>query len=94
MPEPVSVGALERVLDSLGNPSQWSDVDARAGIRTPQIGSPATSTDVVTAWQQKLADDWGLPVLLVRVDVDRDSDVRLDWRTAPGRRVLRRARPV
>ena len=25
VPEPVTVGALERVLDSLGNPTQWSD---------------------------------------------------------------------
>jgi hypothetical protein len=68
MPEPVSVGALERVLDSLGNPMQWSDT-----ARDPREASAdwitRNVTDVVTAWQQKLAGDWGVPVLLVIMTV-------------------------
>ena len=63
MPEPVTVGALERVLDSLGNPCQWSDA-----IKAPSELSSAwfqrNVTDVVTAWQQRLGGDWGLPILL------------------------------
>lgn len=63
VPEPVSVGALERVLDSLGNPTQWSDT------LPPAAGSSSAwfrrnVTDLVTAWQQRLASDWGLPSLL------------------------------
>lgn len=80
MPEPVSVGALERVLDSLGSPSQWSDA-----VREP---APNTAdwitrniTDVITAWQQKLADDWGLPVLLVAMTLF--AIPTFDWIGAP-----------
>jgi hypothetical protein len=64
MPEPVTMGALERVLDSLGNPAQWSDT-----IRQPTQSSAAwferNVTNVLTAWQQRLAADWGMPVLLL-----------------------------
>jgi hypothetical protein len=64
VPEPVTVGALERVLDSLGNPTQWSDSVTQA----PDVSGDwfqRNVTGVVTEWQQKLAGDWGLPVLLL-----------------------------
>ena len=62
-PEPVTRGALERVLDSLGNPTQWNDT-----LRHPDESTNAWFrrhvTDIITEWQQKLAGDWGSPVLL------------------------------
>ena len=68
MPEPVTIGALDRVLDSLGNPSQWSET-----LKPP--AEPSGSwfqrhvTDVVAEWQKRLAGDWGLPVMLLAVTV-------------------------
>jgi hypothetical protein len=62
-PEPVTKGALDRVLESLGTPTQWSD-----SVTPPR--SPATvrfytgTSDTFTGWQQKLAGDAGKPVLL------------------------------
>ena len=63
MPEPVTKTTLEPVLASLGNPTQWSD-----GVKPLQ---PATTVrfytgagDTVAEWQQKLAGEFGMPVLL------------------------------
>jgi hypothetical protein len=64
MPEPVTVGALERVLDSLGNPAQWSDA-VKQPEESPSVWFERNVTGVVREWQQKLAGDWGLPVLLL-----------------------------
>ena len=64
MPEPVTVGALERVLDSLGNPTQWSETVTPAPDK-PGDWFQRHVTDVVVEWQRKLAGDWGQPVLLV-----------------------------
>lgn len=64
-PEPVTVGAVDQVLTSLGNPAQWGD-----SIRQPK-DLKATAwfqrnvVDVVTEWQKKLAGDGGMPVLLL-----------------------------
>lgn len=61
--EPVTRNELDRVLDSLGNPTQWSD-----SVKAPK--PPATvrfytgASDTVTDWQQKLAGEAGKPVLL------------------------------
>jgi hypothetical protein len=63
IPEPVTKGALERVLDSLGNPTQWTGIDRQ--VRPPTVRFYTGASDAVTEWQQKLAGDWGLPVLLV-----------------------------
>lgn len=65
VPEPVTVGALDRVLDSLGNPTQWGD-----SLRQPKDSRPAAwfqrnVVDVATEWQKKLAGDGGMPVLLL-----------------------------
>lgn len=65
--EPVTVGELSRVLDSLGQPAQW---DAAA---TAPLPAPRTRTDwfqrnvaeVLTGWQKRLGGDLGLPALLV-----------------------------
>ncbi len=65
VPEPVTVGAVDQVLTSLGNPAQWGD-----SIRQPK-DLKATAwfqrnvVDVVTEWQKKLAGDGGMPVLLL-----------------------------
>ena len=62
--EPVTVGAVDQVLTSLGNPAQWGD-----SIRLPNDLKTAwfqrNVVDVVTEWQKKLAGDSGVPVLLL-----------------------------
>ena len=63
-PEPVTRGAVERVLDSLGNPTQWSDT-VKAGRPPTTVRFYTGATDTVSDWQQKLAGDWGMPVLVV-----------------------------
>ena len=63
-PEPVTVGALERVLDSLGNPTNWSD-SVKPPRQKPVVRFYTGASDTVTDWQQKLAGEGGLPVLLV-----------------------------
>ena len=64
-PDPVTVDALGRVLDSLGNPAQWGE-DARP---TKEAGPTAwfqrNVVDSVTEWQKRLAADAGMPVLLL-----------------------------
>jgi hypothetical protein len=63
-PEPVTMGALERVLDSLGNPTQWSDA-ARPPKESAAGWFQRNVVDTITAWQKKLAGDGGMPVLLL-----------------------------
>jgi hypothetical protein len=79
-PEPVTMGALERVLDSLGNPAQWSDT-----LKQPAESSARwfhrNVTDVVAEWQRKLAGDWGLPVLLLVMTLI--AIPTFDWIGAP-----------
>jgi hypothetical protein len=67
-PEPVTRGALERVLDSLGNPTQWNDTLPHPDEST-NAWFQRRVTDVVTVWQQKLAGDWGSPILLAVLTV-------------------------
>lgn len=62
-PEPVTRGEVERVLDSLGNPTQWSDT-VKAGRPPTTVRFYTGATDTVSDWQQKLAGDWGMPVLV------------------------------
>ena len=62
--EPVTVGALEQVLDSLGNPSQWSDTIPQPAGAAPAPWFERHVTQVLAGWQQRLAGDWGLPVLV------------------------------
>ena len=63
-PEPVTVGALERVLASLGHPNEWSDT-AKAPTAPPTPWFQRHVVDTVTDWQKRLAGDGGMPVLLV-----------------------------
>ena len=60
--EPVTVGALEQVLTNLGTPPQWGGTvtDARPRVKFYE-GSAA---DKMTEWQELLAGEWGMPVLL------------------------------
>ncbi len=79
-PEPVTMGALAPVLDSLGNPTQWSDA-----VGQPREPSDAWFqrhvVDIVTEWQQKLAGDWGLPVMLLVMTLI--AIPTFDWIGAP-----------
>ena len=63
-PEPVTRSAVERVLDSLGNPAQWSET-AKASRPPAAVRFYTGASDTVSDWQQKLAGDWGKPVLLL-----------------------------
>jgi len=68
IPEPVTMGALAQVLDGLGTPAQWTDA-ARPIRDKPTVRARARrlirAVDAtITAWQQDLAGEWGLPVLL------------------------------
>jgi hypothetical protein len=59
--EPVTVGALETVLASLGTPPQWGDTVKEA---RPTVKFYEGAGDKVTEWQELLAGEWGMPVLL------------------------------
>ena len=63
MPEPVTVGALDQVLQGLGNPAQWTDGTAPAspGLRARLHDDMGA---VLSDCQKALAGDWGLPVLI------------------------------
>jgi hypothetical protein len=61
MPEPVTVGTLDQVLQGLGNPAQWTESPAAPGLRAKlhdDVGA------VIADCQKALAGDWGLPVLI------------------------------
>lgn len=65
VPEPVTMGALERVLDSLGHPAQWSDAAKQPAAAPAPHWYQANVVDTVVEWQKKLAGDGGMPVLLL-----------------------------
>jgi hypothetical protein len=64
-PEPVTVGAVDQVLTSLGNPGQWGDSIRQPKEPTATAWFQRNVVDVVTEWQKKLAGDGGMPVLLL-----------------------------
>jgi hypothetical protein len=71
LPEPVTVGALDRVLEGLGNPSQWTDTaePIAAGTRRQRVRRRLNYYadnlgELVTESQRALAGEWGLPVVL------------------------------
>jgi hypothetical protein len=64
-PEPVTVDDLGRVLDSLGNPSQWGESARQPNGPRAAAWYQRNVVDVVSAWQKKLAGDGGMPVLLL-----------------------------
>ena len=59
-PDPVTRSAVERVVNTLGNPAQW---DAPPPAR-PAVRFYTGASDAAADWQRKLATDWGKPVLL------------------------------
>jgi hypothetical protein len=63
-PEPVTVGAVDQVLASLGNPTQWSDA-VRPPKETTAGWFQRNVVDMLTEWQKRLAGDAGMPVLLL-----------------------------
>jgi hypothetical protein len=67
-PEPVTRGELERVLDGLGNPTQWTD-PGKAAPPPPKVRFYTGASDTVSDWQQKLAGEWGMPVLIVLLTI-------------------------
>jgi hypothetical protein len=60
--EPVTVGALEQVLTSLGTPPQWGGTVTEARPRVKFYEGSAANK--MTEWQELLAGEWGVPVLL------------------------------
>ncbi|MEZ5318081.1 MAG: hypothetical protein R2752_11825 [Vicinamibacterales bacterium] len=62
---PVTLGALEQVLETLGSPTQWDD--GQAGTDREPLGIRARR--LLRQMQAGLAGDWGLPVLLVVLTV-------------------------
>ena len=71
MSEPVTIGALDLVLQGLGNPSQWTDAAVKAGpgatgrgVRSYLNRANDNVGIVITDTQKALAGDWGMPVLL------------------------------
>jgi hypothetical protein len=64
--EPVTMGELSRVLDSLGQPAQWSD--GQAAPRPTRVRTDWFQRNVAEAlagWQKRLGGDLGLPALLL-----------------------------
>lgn len=64
LPEPVTIGALDRVLDGLGNPAQWTDAARPARAARGGAWRHISVTAAVTESQKALAGDWGMPILL------------------------------
>ena len=64
MTEPVTVGALERVLEGLGNPAQWTDGAAVTQNRLSNFSFRMNVSEAIADGQKALAGDWGLPILV------------------------------
>ena len=64
MPEPVTVGALDQVLQGLGNPAQWTEGAAAGGGRLSHFSFRMNVADAIADGQKALAGDWGLPLLI------------------------------
>jgi len=70
--EPVTVGALERVLDTLGNPAQWSNDNAPAAPQPKRSKGDWVQRnvlDVLADFQRQLGGDLGMPVVLLVLTV-------------------------
>ena len=70
--EPVTVGALERVLESLGNPAQWGNGAAGAAPQPKRSKGDwiqRNVLDVLADSQRQLGGDLGMPVVLVVLTV-------------------------
>ncbi len=63
-PEPVTVGALERVLDSLGTPAQWSVTTKEQPKERLHVRLERDVLAGIRDIQKRLASDWGSPLLL------------------------------
>jgi hypothetical protein len=62
---PVTLGALEQVLETLGSPTQWDDGHGGEAREPPGI----RARRFWRLMQTNLAGDWGLPLLLVVLTV-------------------------
>ena len=65
---PVTVGALDRVLNSLGNPTQWSEA-GKPPRQPPPVRFYTGASETFADWQQKLAGEWGIPAMLLLVTI-------------------------
>lgn len=65
--EPVTVTALDRVLDGLGNPAQWTDAASPAAPASKAAWMQRSVVDAITASQKALAGDWGMPIMIAAV---------------------------
>jgi hypothetical protein len=64
VPEPVTVGELERVLDSLGTPAQWSVTTKEQPKERLHVRLERDVVEGIRVIQKRLASDWGSPLLL------------------------------
>ena len=64
VPEPVTVGALERVLDNLGTPAQWSVTGKEPAKERLHVRLKRDVMAGIRDIQRRLAADLGMPVLL------------------------------
>ena len=63
-PEPVTVGELERVLVSLGAPTEWSDMAKAAPKERFHVRFERDVVAGVREMQRRIAAGWGMPLLL------------------------------
>lgn len=64
--EPVTVGELSRVLDSLGGPAQWGEASAPPRVKRAKTDwFQRNVSDVLADGQKRLGGDLGLPALLL-----------------------------
>jgi hypothetical protein len=64
---PVTLLALERVLESLGSPAQWEGATSGGAEAEPGVSMAEHARRFAARWETRLAGDWGSPVLLAVV---------------------------
>lgn len=63
-PEPVTMGELARVLDSLGTPAQWSVTTRELPKERFHVRLERDVATAIRELQKRVAGDWGVPLLL------------------------------
>jgi hypothetical protein len=63
-PEPVTIGELDRVLTSLGPPTQWTDAVNEGRKERWHLRMERDVMSIIRSMQQRIAAGWGMPLLL------------------------------
>jgi hypothetical protein len=63
-PEPVTVGELQRVLESLGTPAQWIVNGKEPSKERLHVRLERNVAELLRDAQKRVAGDWGVPLLL------------------------------